>query len=103
MKGVAVTLLIAFTAHAQDAGEVEVIDVERAIVTQRDGGVVDVYAGCWLSNGVCLGTAQELVQLRTENAELKKGPPVGTLLAVGAVCLLVGVMLGGLVVYQASK
>lgn len=101
MRATAVTLLIAVAAQAQDAGaEPEVIDVERAIVTQRDGGVVDVYAGCWLSNGVCLGTAQELVQLRTENAELKKGPPAGTLLAVGAVCLLLGVVLGGLAVAQ---
>lgn len=95
-------MLIASTGRAQDAGEPEVIDVERAIITQRDGGVLDVYAGCWLSDGVCMGTAKELTQLRVENEALKKTPP-GTLVAVGAVCLLLGLVLGGVAVYQVTK
>lgn len=80
----------------------DVVDVERAVAT-TDAGIVQLGPGCWLSDGRCVGVARELVALRTENAELKKGPPVGTVLVVGAVCLLLGVVLGGVAAYQASK
>lgn len=80
----------------------DVVDVERATVT-TDAGVLELRGGCWLSDGVCLGTAQELVKLRTENAELRKGPPVGTIAAVAAVTLVCGLVLGGLAVWQLKK
>lgn len=47
--------------------------------------------------------ARELVQLRTENAELKKAPVSSVLLVVGAVTFALGLVLGGFVVWSVRK
>lgn len=94
MNALAAALAVALAA--------DVVDVERAVAT-TDAGIVQLGPGCWLSDGRCVGVARELVQLRTENAELKKSAPVGVVVVVGAVCLLLGVVLGGVAVYQASR
>lgn len=94
MNALAAALAVALAA--------DVVDVERAVAT-TDAGVLQLGPGCWLSDGRCVGVARELVQLRTENAELKKAPPSTVLLAVGAVTFALGLVLGGFVVWSVKK
>lgn len=90
LRAACLTLLLALPARGQ------VLDVERATVTQPDGGVVLVVGGCHLTDERCVAVAQELVQLRQEVATLRAAPPttppgyvaalvVGALLGAGAV------------------
>lgn len=88
LKVAALAMLIATSQF--DGG---VYDVERAtLVLSHDAGVVDVSGGGWLSDQVLVSTSRELVDLRTQNKELKERPAVTPLGAV--IALSVGIAIG---------
>lgn len=92
MKPLALVLVL-FAARPVHGEEPQVIDVQRATVTQQDGTVHQVEGGCWLSTERCVLTARRLKQLEAENASLKKDAGTVPLTAV-LVALGVGVGAG---------
>lgn len=101
-KAVALTLVLSSLVSAQP----RVIDVERAVITNADGGIVSVQGGAWLNDERLTSVSHELVRLRAENAEFRAEPPkatsTGILIAV-IVGLVVGAGLGAWGGYALAK
>ncbi len=94
-------LLVAFSARAQDAGVPAVLDVERASVQVRDGGVLTVVGGAWMRDDVLLARAQDLERLSAENKKLKESvEPMPLPLFVG---LVAGLCAGAVAGYFIAK
>lgn len=75
-------LSLASPVRAQD-----VVDVELATVTQRDGGVLLLHGGAWLSDAKTLATARELAAARAAQptpAQLALAMGLGVLLGAAA-------------------
>lgn len=82
MKQILAALLVfAFSAHAADGGVQltpeeaacpRVVDVERARITQPDGGVVDVVGGGWLRTDTLIEAARRDVKHTAEVTELEQ-------------------------------
>lgn len=88
MRPLALALLLALPASAQDAGTV--LDVERAVVTVPGGDVVTVGSGCYLDERACVQAGKRAAGDDAEKKALKDAVP-----SVSAVALALG---AGLVV-----
>ncbi len=101
MKLVALVLLIALPAQAQDAGA-NVIDVHQAVIVEQlvDGGTrpgVVVAGGCWLSSEYCVGYARELADKRARVEYLEahaSDAPYAWMLGALSVGIVVGAVGG---------
>lgn len=75
---VLVTALACASAWAEPP---RTVDVERATVWSPGADApLELGSGCYLREDVCVRAGKELVQLRTENTELKKAPDVPVVL-----------------------
>lgn len=77
------------------------LDVKRATVQVTGGGQVEVVGGCWLSDGVCVGSGKALARQEARAAECLQqqaeggaGFPVVKVAGVVVGALLVGWLLG---------
>lgn len=59
---------------ASAADDAPVLDVRRAVVELPDGGVVIVDGGVWLSDGIALARANDLVKTQAELDALRQQP-----------------------------
>lgn len=104
MKLIATFLLLALPVRAQQA--VSVIPIERGVLLQTDGGIVDVSGGAWLSEQELIEQGQDHADLRTQNEELRQHAPdvpYRWVLGATAVGVVVGVIIGVLSANAARK
>ncbi len=89
MKAVALALLVAFPAWAQER---VVLQVREATLTDPAGAVHFVQGGAYLDGPTLLATGKEMASLRAENAGLRAAPvvPPGSVVAAALICLAVG-------------
>jgi hypothetical protein len=102
VKPVALVLLLALPAQAQDAGTV--LDVERATVTTPTGSTVEVGSGCYLDERACVAAGKRAAGDDAEKQALKDAvpsiPTVGIVLIAGLVC---GLAVGAAVATWAAR
>jgi hypothetical protein len=69
-----------------------VVDVDRASLVARDGGIIEVAGGAWLSTDQTLMLSRERARLKAENEALRSVPPSTTLIVV---FFVIGLAVGG--------
>lgn len=99
-RAIAVLLVVALPARAQDAGALPpaIFALRAELLLPRDGGWLEVDApGGWLPEPTLVAEEKEHVRLRAENARLMESAPLfsRSALVFTGICAALGLLLGG--------